>query len=173
MAVGFLFVGPFLVVFPLLVRDFYRGGVDELSIVLMAFPLGTIAGSLVLRARGLRRKGRAALIALVCGAAALAAVGTGLPFPAMLAATLAWGLGGAVFINCSRALYQEAAPALQRAQVLSIYQLGFMGAAPLGALASGFSSARFGPLDTLLAFAAGMLAVVCVSSLFTDVSRMD
>jgi MFS family permease len=172
-AVGFLFVGPFLVIFPLLVRDYYRGGVGDLSLVLMTFPIGTITGSLVLRARGgIVRRGRASLLALLCGATALAAIGTGPPFPVMVAVTTCWGLAGSVFINCSRTLYQEAAPPAQRASILSVYQLGFMGAAPLGSLSAGLASSIIGPLATLQLFAAGMLSLVVIVGLFTDTARL-
>jgi MFS family permease len=173
LAVGFLFIGPFMVLFPLLVRDFYDGGVGRLSLVLALFPVGTITGSLVLRRSGLRRKGRAALLALVGGSGALAVVGLGVPFAVLVAATYAWGLCGSVFINCSRTLYQEAAPPEHRARVLSIYQLGFMGAAPLGTLSAGFVSGLVGPLATLHACAAVMLAVVGIVWSVTQVSSME
>jgi MFS family permease len=174
MAVGFLFIGPFLVVFPLLVRDRYHGGVDELSLVLMMFPLGTIAGSLALRLRGgVRRKGRAALVSLASAALILGTVGCGLPFRGVVLATGVWGLNAAVFINCTRTLFQEAAPPGRRARALSVYQLGFMGMGPLGALLSGLLSARIGPLDTLLVFAGGMLAVVAVATLATATPRLE
>jgi predicted MFS family arabinose efflux permease len=173
LAVGFLFVGPFLVIFPLLVRDYYQGGVGDLSLVLMTFPIGTITGSLILRARGgIEAKGRAALISLVCGAAALATVGTGPPFALMVLVTTCWGLAGSVFINCSRTLYQEAAPPTQRARILSVYQLGFMGAAPLGSLAAGLLSGAIGALSTLQLFAAGMLALVTLVALFTNTGQL-
>jgi MFS family permease len=173
-AVGTLFVGPFLVIFPLLVRDSYGGDARELSLVLMQFPLGTIAGSLLIRSRGgIRRKGRAALLALTFGAANLALVGLGLPFVGMMLATLAWGLAGSVFINCSRTLFQEAAPEAERARVLSIYQLGFMGGTPLGTTLSGFASSAFGPHGTLLLASLVMLAVVVALALFTNTPRME
>ena len=44
-AVGALFVGPMLVVFPLLIRDFYGGDVAQLGLLQMCFPIGTILGS--------------------------------------------------------------------------------------------------------------------------------
>lgn len=173
LAVGFLFVGPFLVIFPLLVRDYYQGGVGDLALVLMTFPIGTITGSLILRARGgVQAKGRAALLALVCGALALGTVGTGLPFPIMVTTTICWGLAGSVFINCSRTLYQEASPPTQRARVLSVYQLGFMGAAPVGSLAAGLTSAAVGPLRTLQLFALGMLTLVAVVAALTDTAKL-
>src|SRR5262245_12538600 len=64
-AVGALFVGPMMVVFPLLIRDYYGGDVAELGLLQMCLPVGTIIGSLALLALGgLRRKGRAQIAAL-------------------------------------------------------------------------------------------------------------
>lgn len=172
-AVGFLFVGPFLVIFPLLVRDYYAGGVGQLSLVLMTFPIGTITGSLILRARGgVAAKGRAALLALIGGATALGMIGSGVPFAVMVATTIGWGLCGSVFINCSRTLYQEAAPPAQRARVLSVYQLGFMGAAPLGSVTAGLVGTAVGPLHTLQFFALGMLSLVAVTWIVTDTANL-
>jgi MFS family permease len=172
-AVGFLFLGPFLVVFPLMVRDHYQGGVAALSLVLMTFPIGTITGSLILRARGgVAAKGRAALLALACGATALAIVGSGPPFALMIAVTVCWGLAGSVFINCSRTLYQEAAPPTQRASVLAVYQLGFMGAAPLGSFSAGLVGAQIGPLGALQLFALGMFTLVALVSAFTNTASL-
>ena len=145
-----------------------------LSLVFMMFPLGTIAGSLTLRARGgLARKGRALLLALTGAALTMSFIGLGPAFPWMVGATLVWGLFGSVFINASRTLVQEAAPAEHRARVLSVYQLGFMGAAPLGSLGAGFAAARVGPPEALLFFAVAMLGVVALAAAFTETSRMD
>jgi len=100
-------------------------------------------------------------------------MGAGLPFPAMVAATLVWGLFGSVFINGSRTLYQEAAPPLHRGRVLSVYQLGFLGTAPLGSLATGFVSAGLGPLRTLQIAAVAMLVAVALIAARTGAARMD
>ncbi len=171
--VGLLFMGPFLVVFPLLVRDLYGGDERHLSVVLMLFPIGTIAGSFVLLARGgIQRKGRALLIALSVGASMLVIIGQGLPFWGFLLATLCWGMAGAVFMNCSRTLFQQAAPAERRARVLSVYQLGFMGAGPLGALLAGGVAASAGPLPTLIAFGSGMLLLVAGVAVATRVPTL-
>lgn len=173
-AVGLFFIGPFLVVFPILVRDYYHGEVSQLSIVLMLFPLGAIAGSLLLNALGgIPRKGRSALVALLVGAGSLAGVGVGVPFAAMVGLTFVWGLAAAVFINASRTIFQIAAPAQQRARVLAVYQLGFLGAGPLGALLTGFATDWVGPLVTLRLFAAAMVAMVVAMALASDVARMD
>ncbi|MDJ0865497.1 MAG: MFS transporter [Myxococcota bacterium] len=174
MAVGLLFVGPFMVSFPLIVRDVYAGTVAELSLVMMLFPIGTIAGSVALRTRGgVRRKGLASLGALAVGAVALAAIGLGLPFWGFVAATFFWGLAGSVFINCSRTLYQEAAPSTQRGRVLSVYQIGFLGMAPVGAVAAGLVASEIGPLGALASFAAAMLTIVAAMALATNTARLE
>lgn len=173
LAVGFFFIGPFTVAVPLLVRDVYAGGAAEISLVFMLFPLGTITGSLWLRNRGLARKGRTALAALAASCAIQAAMGLGLPLPALMALTLAWGLSGAYFINANRTLYQIAAPPDLRARVLAVYQLGFLGGAPLGALSGGLVSAAVGPEWMLLGAAACMLVVVTAVWLGTGMARME
>ncbi len=173
-AVGGLFIGPFTVVFPLLVRDYYQGSITDLSLVLMLFPLGTIAGSVALRMRGgLRRKGLALLVALGCGATSLSTIGFGLPFAGMMAATFVWGLCGSVFINSSRTLYQDAAPPLQRGRALAAYQLGFLGMAPFGSLASGMLAGWVGSLVTLWIAAGAMFVVVALAAALTDVASME
>src|SRR5215468_7155321 len=72
---GILFVGSFLVVMPLLVRDVYAGGSAELSLVSFFFWGGTIMATLVqIRIGAMRRRGRAILVGLVFGAVVLAAM---------------------------------------------------------------------------------------------------
>jgi MFS family permease len=171
-SVGILFIGPFVVVFPLLVRDYYHGGVASLSLILMLFPVGTIVGSFVLRYRGIARKGRAALLALCAGALTQAAIGLGVPFWGMVILTFLWGLAGSVFINCSRTLYQEAAPVEQRGRVLAVYQLGFIGGAPIGSTVSGFLSGAVGLHWTLIAAAAAMGVMAVTLALFSQARTM-
>jgi MFS family permease len=120
-----------------------------------------------------RRKGRAALIALCIGAVALGAIGQQLPFGGLVALTFTWGLAGAMFINCSRTLFQQHAPPASRGRVLAVFQLGFVGTAPLGSLASGFLSAAIGPFATLQVCALAMMTVVVCSALFTDTVKME
>src|SRR5205814_2981980 len=69
LAVGVLYVGAFLVLLPLIVRDGYAGGSVELSLVSFGFWGGTIAATLAqIRLGALRRPGRAIMVALALGA---------------------------------------------------------------------------------------------------------
>jgi len=172
--VGVLFIGPYMVLFPLLVRDHYGGGSFELALLFVTFPLGTIAGSLILRVLGgVRRMGRALLLSLASGAVTLVVMAVGLSFPQMVGAAVIWGLCGAVFINTSRTLVQEAAPAEALGRVLAAYQVGIMGGSPLGALLSGIAAERFGPLATLRVAGVTMLVIITVVAIFTDARKME
>ncbi len=174
-AVGALFVGPMMVVFPLLIRDHYAGGVGSLGLLQMCFPVGTILGSLVLLARGgIRRKGLAQIGALVAGSFCLGAVGFGLPLWGTLFLVMLWGVGAAVFMNAGRTVFQEQAPPERRGSVLSVYMLGFLGASGLiGAPVSGFLAGWIGPLATCFAACGTMLAVVAVVLATTEILRVE
>lgn len=172
LAVGMLFLGPYLVVFPIMVRDHYHGGVGDLAMVLMLFPLGTIAGSLWLRRFGIRRKGPAALYALALGSISLLAIASGVSFRLMIGLVLVWGLAGSVFINCTRTLYQEAAPPAQRGRVLGIYQLGFFGGAPIGTLVSGFAVEWLGIHGTLMSSSFIMLGCLVWMTFLSGIRRL-
>jgi MFS family permease len=173
-ALGTFFIGPFQVVFPLLVRDFYRGDVAELSLLYTAFPVGTIAGSALILARGgVRRKGAAQLLALAAGALCIGSLGLGPPFWAALLVTVLFGIGGAFFMNAGRTLFQEHANPASRGRVLSVYTLTFMGASGVfGAPLAGWLHAQLGPLGACLAAAAAMLVVVGTVAVTTDVRKL-
>lgn len=173
-ALGTLFIGPFQVVFPLLVRDYYHGDVADLSLLYTTFPVGTIAGSaLILLRGGVRRKGMAQLIALASGALCLGSLGLGLPFWGALIATTIFGVGGAFFMNAGRTLFQEHTEAESRGRVLSVYTLTLMGASGiLGAPLAGWLQAQLGSLATCAVCAGAMLVVVATIAVTTDVRKL-
>ncbi len=174
-AVGVLFVGPMMVVFPLLIRDYYGGDIAQLGMLQMAFPIGTILGSLAILLRGgIRRKGRAQLFALAGGCLCLGAVGLGLPLWGTLVAVVFWGVGAAIFMNSGRTVFQEKAPPAHRGRVLSVYSLGFMGASGLlGAPLSGLLIDLVGPLATCGIASAVMLGVVAATLATTEIARVE
>jgi MFS family permease len=174
-ALGTLFIGPFQVVFPLLVRDYYRGDVGDLALLYTTFPLGTIAGSgLILLRGGVRRKGAAQLVALGFGALCMIVLALGLPFPIALAATTLFGMGGAFFMNAGRTLFQEHATPANRGRVLSVYTLAFMGASgAIGAPLAGLLNATLGPLGACGVAGVAMLLVVGVTAVATDVRKLE
>jgi MFS family permease len=175
MALGVLFIGPFLVVFPLLVRDFYGGDRGDLSLLYACFPVGIIASSMLILARGgVRRRGRAQLVSLGVGALCMLALGIGLPFWGALATVFVFGLGAAVFMNASRSSFQEKAPAAHRGRVLSVYSLSTMGASGIvGAPLFGALLGPVGPLHACSVSGAAMLGIIAVFALSTRVPELE
>jgi MFS family permease len=174
-AVGVAFIGPFMVVFPLMVRDVYGGGVPEISLVSPTFPVGTIIGSTALvRRGGVRRKGPAQLVALLGAASLLLVISLGLPFVGTLACVLVWGACASVFMIAGRTLFQQYATEEHRARVLSTYTLGFMGAAGVaGAPLSGVLVSALGPLLALRVLGLMMFAVVGLVTFFSSIAKVD
>jgi len=151
----------------------HHGGVTDLSLVLVVFPAGTVLGSLWLLARGgIRRKGRALLLGLLGGGLSLVLTGLPLPFPAFLGAIFVWGVCGGVFLNMSRTLFQENAPALLRGRVLSVYSVALLGVAPASNLGAGLLADALGPALGCVAFGFAMVAVIAFAWWRTDVRGM-
>jgi MFS family permease len=171
---GLFFMGPFIVLCPLIVRDVYHGGISELSLVVMALTAGTIAGSVAVLLRGgVRRKGLAFLLALLGVASCLVILGAPLPFREFIAVIVAWGVCHSLFFNTSRAIFQEAAPPTHRARVLSIHSLGLLGMAPLSNLLAGFVSDVVGPRTTCALAGLAMLAITGGALIMTSVRRVQ
>lgn len=161
-AVGVLFIGPFMVVLPLMVRDVYLRGAVEIALISAAFPLGTVSGSIVVMRRGgIRNLMTAQWIALSSAALMLIAISMNLPFWGVLVGIYVWGLFGAVFMIAGRTLFQQRASAANRGRVLAAYTMGFMGAAGmLGAPISAVLTQAFGPQGALALLGSAMLVLV-------------
>jgi MFS family permease len=73
---------------------------------------------------------------------------------------LAWGIGAGVTLTQARTIVQLGAPESHRARALAIFQLGFAGGAPVGALAMGYLAALTGPRLAAVYPAAAMAVVL-------------
>ena len=73
---------------------------------------------------------------------------------------LVWGVGAGVTLTQGRTIAQLEAPESHRARVLAIFQLGFAGGAPVGALGMGSLVALTGPRLAAIYPAAGMVVVL-------------
>lgn len=172
---GLLFMGPFQVICPLIVREVYHGGASDLALLWTLLPVGTIAGSLaiLLRGGGVLHKGRALLVALAGVALCLCAIAGRPPFWGFLGLIFAWGVFHAIFLNTSRALFQELATGDHRARILSVNSLGLFGMAPLSNLGAGLLANAIGPVAGCLVAGMAMLAVVSFAVVATPVRRLD
>jgi predicted MFS family arabinose efflux permease len=132
-AVGLFYGATFMVVIPIAVRDVYGGGSVRLALVNFVFWSGIITSSFTMMRLGVRRRGRSIIVALCCGVAVLLAISLLLPFPVLLVLIFCWGVGAGVTMTQGRTIVQMAAPPSHRGRTLALFQLGFMGGAPIGA----------------------------------------
>jgi MFS family permease len=171
---GFLFLGSYFVLLPVLVRDFYGGGVAQLSLLMMMFPLGTVSASGLLLLRGrTARRGRAHLLGQLGGGLCLAGIGCAPDFPIALALTFVWGLCGGVFLNMGRTLFQESAPESHRGRALSVYTLGLLGMAPLGTQTAGWIGQAVGAATGCVLAGLAMCGLIAASWILTEVRNFD
>lgn len=148
---GILFMGVFMVLFPIMVRDVYHGSSFEIALINMCFFGGIGISSFTLsRFRPIRRQGRAMMIAMCTGSSVMVIMHFGFPIYVVDFLALCWGLAGGVSMTQSRAVVQEFAEPHMRARLISAFQLGSMGGGPIGAVLTGYVIKYLGPLDAVL-----------------------
>jgi MFS family permease len=162
--VGIFYVGPFMAVLPLAIRDHYAGGAAELSYMNLAFWAATIVASMALvgLARRLTLRGRLIGGAVLTGAVVLLSLATLPPFPVFLALIFVWGLGAGITMTQSRTVVQIVAPATHRARLMSLFQLGLSGGGPIGAFLTGTICSVWGLEAALLIPALAMLLMIAI-----------
>lgn len=162
--VGIFYVGPFMAVLPLAIRDHYAGGAAELSYMNLAFWAATIIASMALvgLARRLTLRGRLIGSAVLVGAVVLLSLSQLPPFPVFLALIFVWGLGAGITMTQSRTVVQIVAPATHRARLMSLFQLGLSGGGPIGAFLTGTICSVWGLKAALLIPALAMLLMIAV-----------
>ncbi|WP_323844911.1 MFS transporter [Microbulbifer magnicolonia] len=159
---GFVHIGVFLVVLPLLAAQFSGTdgrGASYYATLQLAFIAGTVGATVTMLRRGQgRAPGRGILMCLLYSAALLLAISFG-PTPlGLILLCICWGGVAAASAALGRGIVQLFAPAEYRSRIISIYQLALFGSAALGALAAGVLSEYAAPLTTLMW--AGILSLV-------------
>ena len=172
-ALGLFFVGSFVVLLPLIIRDVYQGGAADLSLAFGANMTGTLVviGFLMRRGR-IQRQGRAFMLALLFGAAVLSLLYLRPPYWAFFVLSFVWGLGGGFTMTMGRSIVQEAAPPELAARLLSIYGFAMSAGMPLGSFAIGYIAAVFGTLNAALFPAIGMALTILAVHLTSDCWRL-
>jgi MFS family permease len=171
--VGVFVIGAFLVILPILNDDVYHLESGGLRNIFVTFWAGAFCSSIAIsRFRNLKRPGRILLVAQFIGSAGILFLTSSTPYPLFIALVFVWGLAAGISIMMSRTIVQEAAPPQLLARVLSIYQLGFMGGAPLGAVMMGLVAQAAGPKLVILVPSIGMLAMILWMAFFTPIWRI-
>ena len=162
LGVGIFYVGPFMAIVPLVVRDVYHGGAAELAYVSLAFWAGTIIAAMALAglSRRVTLRGRLVALAVTVGAIVLATMSTLPPFLAMAGLCFIWGLGAGVTMTQSRTVIQIVAPPTHRARLMSLFQLGLGGGGPIGAFVTGGLASLWGLQVALMVPALAMAVTI-------------
>jgi MFS family permease len=168
LGIGLFYIGPFLAVMPLVVRDVHGGGAAEIAFVNLAFLGGTIVAAFAFAgfAKRVSLRGRMMILSLSGGALILAAMGAMPPLWLLCLLCFVWGLGAGITLTQGRTVLQIVAPPTHRARLMSLFQLGFAGGGPIGALLAGSIAAVWGLQAALIAPAIAMafLIVAVVAS---------
>ncbi|MDR3497798.1 MAG: MFS transporter [Parvibaculum sp.] len=171
---GVLFMGVFMVLFPILIRDVYHGSSPEIALINMCFFGGIGLSSFTLsRFRPIRRQGRAIMLAMCTGSSVMVLIHFNPPVYVVDFLALCWGLAGGVSMTQSRAIMQETATHEMRARLISAFQLGSMGGGPIGALMTGYLIAWLGPLDAVLVPVALMVVLWLSMFFFTPLWQLE
>ncbi len=167
---GLFLGGPYAVLVPLILRDIYGGSARDIAFAYIAFVVGGATSTTWLfRRGGAEWTGRALITGYVFSGIALFVWSSHVPYWGFFLVTAFWGFGGGMCHIMSRTIMQESAPATHRARVLSVYYLGGLGTAPIGALATGYLVAAVGSLQAALVVAVATAAFCLFVTLFTNV----
>ena len=144
--IGVFYVGPFMAVLPLVVRDVYHGGAAEIAYINLAFWAGTIVAAFAFAglARRFSLRGRMVVTAVSVGSLILLCMALQPPFLAFNALCFVWGLGAGITLTQGRTILQIVAPPTHRARLMSLFQLGIGGGGPIGAFIAGSLAAVLG-----------------------------
>ena len=160
-ALGLFFIGSFVVLLPLIIRDVYHGDAADLALAFGANMTGTLVVIAVLMRRGgVHRQGRAFMLALLFGSAMLLLLYLRPPYWAFFVLNFVWGLGGGFTMTMGRSIVQESAPPELTARLVSIYALAMSTGAPIGSLAIGYAAQWWGTLTAALLPGVGMALTV-------------
>ena len=170
---GLFFVGPFVVLLPLMVRDSYGGSAVHLGVINAMVPLGGIlTGIWIVRRGGIGRKGKALLIGNAAAAACVALLFFRPPFALAALLVFGWGVGASFVMTSVRTLFQEHASAANRARVLSVFSLGIFGAGPIASLLAGELSRLFGTHAAFGIEGSASLAIVAITAAGSGIRQL-
>ena len=162
--------GAFMTVFPFIVKEIYGGNAFLLSFLMVIFYAGaTISNLLMIRVMPLVRPGRIFLIMQLSRMVILGLIWFEPVFWIFALACVGWGLNMGVTMTLARTIVQESATAEFRARIMSVYSLGLLGSAPIGALILGSLIDSLGILNALIPAISISIGLFVYGIIFTNV----
>jgi predicted MFS family arabinose efflux permease len=162
--------GAFMTVFPFIIKRVYDGDAALLAIMMTVFYAGaTVSNLLMFKLMPFKQPGRLFLIMQLSRILILLLLWIEPSWWLLVAATIAWGVNMGFTTTLARTIVQESAAAEFRGRILSVFTLGMMGSAPIGAILLGIIIEAFGTLNALLPAMALSLCLFLYGVLATSV----
>ncbi len=166
---GFMHMGVFIVLMPLLIRDVYALSGFHYALTQLCFIAGAVVANLWLIRKGaVKKPGQNVLFCLLYTGILLLALSAKPTVTGIYMLSFLWGAVVGVTTSLGRSLLQSQVDQHFRGRVSSVYQLALYGSAPLGALVSGYVVHYLSALQLLLV--AGVLSLVVFAMLLTTKS---
>ena len=162
--------GAFITVFPFIIKRVYEGDALVLGGMMAVFYAGaTVSNLLIYKIMPLIRPGRLFLLMQLTRMVILYLLWIEPQWWLFIVATIAWGVNMGFTTTLARTIVQESADKAYLGRIMSVFTLGMMGSAPIGAIVLGNIIEIFGTLNALLP-AIGVSLVLCVGGIvFTSV----
>ena len=143
--------GAFMTVVPFVVKRAYDGNALQLATIMIIFYFGaTLTNLIMFKIMPIKRPGRWFLMMQLSRVIILSLLVIRPDWWLLIAAMFAWGLNMGLTTTLSRTIVQESAEPEFRARILSVYSLGLIGSAPIGAIVLGNIIEIFGTLEALI-----------------------
>jgi len=164
--------GTYTLVLPFMLTKVYQGDAAFLAWILVVFFSGGAATNFaMLRFMPLRHPGRLFLTMQLTRAALLLLLWLEPPLPVLVLTILLWGVNMGVTTTLSRAMIQETASEQYRGRILSVYNVGFLGAQPIGAMLLGGVVSSFGIHNGFWPGIVASALICCYGMLATPIWR--
>ncbi|MCB1691114.1 MAG: MFS transporter [Pseudomonadales bacterium] len=143
--------GAFTTVLPFIIKRVYEGDALGLAGVMIIFFGGAaISNFLMLRLMPFVRPGRVFLAMQLSRVIIVAILWFSPPWWLLTIVLFGWGLNMGVTSTLARTIVQESADPAYRGRILSVFSLGMLGSAPIGAVVLGHIIEAFGTLNALI-----------------------
>ncbi len=164
--------GAFVTVFPFIIKRVYEGDAFLLGAMMAVFFAGaTVSNLLIYKIMPLARPGRLFLLMQLTRMVILFLFWIQPAWWLLIVATIAWGINMGFTTTLARTVVQESAAPEFLGRIMSVFTLGMMGSAPIGALVLGNIIEIFGTLNALLPAIVVSLGLCLFGIFFTGVWR--
>lgn len=162
--------GAFMTVFPFIMKRVYDGDAMLLAIMMTVFYAGATVSNIVMyRLMPFAQPGRLFLLMQLSRILVLFLLWIEPSWWLLVVATVAWGVNMGFTTTLARSIVQESAVPEFRGRIMSVFTLGMMGSAPIGAIVLGWVIEAFGTLNALIPAMFISLLLFIYGCLFTDV----